>query len=468
MEGLEASVITRAEVLLYNEVGRLDATYFLKSDVAKLHSLGALQHDKLGDVCYVTDGIHTSIDFAEGSGIKVISAKHPKNGFLDLSSVEEISEQSHRANPRTALRENDVIVSTVGTIGNAAVVRSEALPANSDRHVAILRTLQDAQRPVCQEYVSVFLNSSYGRMQSRRETTGNVQPNLFLVKIRDIKLARFSDELEDRISQLSLSSLGQHRASHDAISQAEKILLEALGLADWTPPQPLSYSARACDAFAAGRLDAQYFSPLFTEVEQRLLATGDAVELGAILDTISRGRQPEYSDEGLPVVNSKHVRTNKVLLDHNNRRAAEAGSNVVIEKGDILVNGTGVGTIGRAAAYLHGQKALPDNHVTVLRTNRIDPIYLAVFLNSPLGQLQLERHIKGSSGQIELYPNDIAKVMFWEAPQHVQTGVRNAILSAFNEERRTNELMEAAKRTVEVAIEEGEDAAMAFLDKVEG
>lgn len=195
MEGLEASILPHSEALLDNEVGRLDATYFLKSDVSKLHSLAALEHDRLGDVCYVTDGIHTSIDFDEGSGIKVISAKQPKNGFLDLSSVEEISEQSHRANPCTALREDDVLISTVGTIGNAAVVRSEALPANSDRHVAILRMLEDVPRPVCPEYVSVFLNLSYGQMQSKRETTGKVQPNLFLVKIRDIKLARFSDLL---------------------------------------------------------------------------------------------------------------------------------------------------------------------------------------------------------------------------------------------------------------------------------
>lgn len=104
----------------------------------------------------------------------------------------------------------------------------------------------------------------------------------------------------------------------------------------------------------------------------------------------------------------------------------------------------------------------------MLRTEKVDPIYLSVFLNSPLGQLQIERHIKGSSGQIELYPNDIAKIVFWDAPDNIQTNVRDAVLSAFDHERRSYELLEAAKRAVEIAIEDSEPAALAYLDRIEG
>lgn len=262
---------------------------------------------------------------------------------------------------------------------------------------------------------------------------------------------------------MSLRALSVSRRAADSQKEAEDTLLAALGLADWTPPEPLSYTARASDAFAAGRIDAQYFRPLFAAVEQRLASTGRDVKLGTILSTNSRGRQPDYADAGLPVVNSKHVRTNRVILG-DNRMATEENSPIIIEKGDVLVNGTGVGTIGRAAPYLHDQRALPDNHVTVLRTAHVDPVYLAVFLNSALGQWQIERHIKGSSGQIELYPGDIEKIVFWDAPTEIQTTVRDAVLSAFTEERRAQDLLEAAKLAVEIAIEDGEPAAMAFLD----
>jgi len=315
--------------------------------------------------------------------------------------------------------------------------------------------------------LAVFLRSEHGQNQIERLTRGAVQKGLILEDMDQLWVPQVSSEFEKRITYTVLTARDKQEVSGRELIKAEEILLSALGLKGWKPPEPLSYTARASDAFAAGRWDAQYFRPLFAEVEKRLSATGKAVALGAILDINSRGQQPLYADEGLPVVNSKHVRTNNVLLDNDNRRAVEAGSPLIIKKGDVLLNGTGVGTIGRAAAYLHEQQALPDNHVTVLRSALVDPIYLAVFLNSQLGQLQIERHIKGSSGQIELYPDDIAKVVFWNAPDHVQAKVRNAVLSAFNQERRAQELLEGAKRAVEIAIEGGEPAALAFLDAVE-
>lgn len=130
------------------------------------------------------------------------------------------------------------------------------------------------------------------------------------------------------------------------------------------------------------------------------------------------------------------------------------------------MNGTGVGTTGRVAPYLHQQEALPDNHVTVLRSDKVDPLYLAVFLNSVLGQLQIERQIKGSSGQIEIYPDDIAKIVFWDTPKEIQRAVRDAVQTAFGTERRAADLLDATKRAVEIAIEDGEPAALAYLNQV--
>ncbi|HWE19199.1 MAG TPA: hypothetical protein VG758_18770 [Hyphomicrobiaceae bacterium] len=139
---------------------------------------------------------------------------------------------------------------------------------------------------------------------------------------------------------------------------------------------------------------------------------------------------------------------------------------MVIRKGDVLLNGTGVGTIGRAAPYLREISALPDNHVTVLRTTSLDPVFLSVFLNSLPGQLQIEQLIKGSSGQIELYPDDVAKIIVWEAPKKKQESVRDQVLGAFAQEQKAHALLNTAKRAVEIAIKENEKAALRFLKDV--
>lgn len=185
--------------------------------------------------------------------------------------------------------------------------------------------------------------------------------------IERIKVPRFSSALAARISNLAAQAYEKSETVSQEFQHAQDVLLDALGLADWSPPKPLTYTARATDVFISGRIDAQYFRPLFAGIKTRLDATKRAVELGSILSVNARGRQPLYDSAGLPVVNSKHVRAHRVILG-GNRTAVEAGSPVVIQHGDVLLNGTGVGTIGRAAPYLHQTRALPDSHVTVLRT----------------------------------------------------------------------------------------------------
>ncbi|MGI0016896.1 MAG: hypothetical protein ACREBU_26035 [Nitrososphaera sp.] len=101
--------------------------------------------------------------------------------MFDLSDAEEIAADIHRRNPRTALQVNDVIISTVGTIGFCAVVDADMLPANSDRHVGIVR-IHDLER-YDPHYIAAFINSIYGHNQTIREATGNVQLNLFIYAI---------------------------------------------------------------------------------------------------------------------------------------------------------------------------------------------------------------------------------------------------------------------------------------------
>ncbi len=457
--GLEASIINSSDLPNDNPKLRLDSQFQAQA--------------ALTAIAKIRKGAHLRLEQISTGVLKGRKLVYSDNGAFPVVRSGDVSPtfepDSLLRSSATAdaffLKENDVLISSIGhgSIGKIQLFRYEGSFATVSE-VTVVR-LREKNSP---GFIAAFLSSKYGQAQIARYVTGATgQLHLYPSDVQRIFLPTISAFFQSRFDLLFDTEWKCYRTRREAQRKAEDTLLQALGLMDWTPPEPLAYTANASEAFAAGRIDAQYFRPLFADVEKRLVDTGRAVELGAILSTNCRGRQPDYADGGLPVINSKHVRSNRVVLS-DNRAATEADSPVFIEKGDVLVNGTGVGTIGRAAPYLHDQRALPDNHVTVLRTAHVDPVYLAVFLNSPLGQWQIERHIKGSSGQIELYPGDIAKIVFWDAPADVQATVRKAVLSAFTEERRAQDLLEAARRAVEIAIEDGEDAAMAFLDQAEG
>ena len=155
-------------------------------------------------------------------------------------------------------------------------------------------------------------------------------------------------------------------------------------------------------------------------------------------------------------MNSKHVQPNRVLLEDNRFAAANPDGNLQIRAGDTLLNGTGRGTLGRAAPYLIDEPAVPDNHVTILRSDDLDPVYLSLYLNSAAGQMQVEMRQRGSSGQLELYPFDIRKFLVWPAPESLQEELRRLHDQAAAAECESKQLLEHAKSRVEQLIEEAD------------
>lgn len=472
MEGLELSVLRKSEVLADNPVTRLDSSYFLRDDKCLVDEIRATDWDRLSEFCDVTDGIHTSIDFEEGTGIRVISAKHPKEGFFDLSASEEISAVAHQLNPRTALRISDVIISTVGTIGNVAVVTPDLVPANSDRHVGIIRPRANANKPISSEYLSCFLLSRFGRMQSRRETTGNVQPNLFLDKIRRFMVARLGTETESAITAAYRAAKTKKDEAETKMAEAESLLLAALGLAGWSLPEPLSYTARAADALTAARLDAQYFMPSKLQMIEAL-KTMPNQPLGARFKSVREMFDPAKADPDLLVRNFDLPNALEPILDDDNELTS-CGDIGSLKKG--MRNGDVA--MSRLRAYLKetavvrtgpSHPAVGSSEFIVLRAvdpkaNRIAPETLMVFLRSAPVQTILKWCQDGSQHP-RFSERDLLVIPVPDAVADASAEIETKVQSAFAARARSRTLLASAKRAVEIAIEDCEAAAVAFLSK---
>lgn len=463
LEGLEATEIPWS---VLNEELRYEAEFFQKKYLLEDSELSVLSKTTIGTFATVTDGPHGYHIVDEHSPIAMLTAKCARDWFSDRTPAETIAASVDLANKRSSLAENDIILSTRGTVGMCALVTKEALPANIDQDVARISWADKVSiRP---EFVIAYLNSKFGQDRIKRYASGMVQQGLSLQKVRDIPIPLLSGAVQSALAFLVQAALSYRRDAVTSIGAAETILLRSLGLESWQTPEPLSYVGNSLDAFSTGRLDAEYFQPKYAKLIELIESTGQASPLAKLLQTNQRGKQPEYTENGLPVVNSKHVVNGEVRIDADNRYATSSDSSLLIEPGDVLLNGTGVGTIGRAAPYLHPFKAIPDNHVTILRPHKgsIDPVYLAVFLNSLAGQLQVEQRFRGSSGQIELYPNDIAQFSIWVAPEHIQAQVRQSVEASFQAKQRATQLLDAAKHAVEIAIEDSEAAALAYLEGI--
>lgn len=441
---------------------RFDSEYFQSRYTVPLAELAEVTTENITELTSVSDGNHFSIsdDFAE-EGVPYYRGQDVTGNFFVEQAAPNFITETAYLQPhmyRSHLQKNDVLLSIVGTIGELSLV-SESKQATCSCKLAILRPGK-----INSAYLAVFLRSRYGQAQIQRLTRGAVQMGLLLEDMNQVNVARFSPDFENAVAETVEIAKQQLENSTKLQQQAEALLLAALGLEHWQPPEALTYERSAKDVFGAERLDAEHFKKKYVDLAERLKATGQAARLGELLVRNERGKQPIYSEFGSPVVNSKHVMGGQVNITDDNR-SGEDSTGVSIQYGDVVMNGTGVGTIGRAAPYLHTLDALPDNHVTVLRPKQdvIDPVYLSVFLNSRLGQMQVDQRLRGSSGQIELYPVDIAEFLVWDAPKDTQRKIRDAVVSSFDAKQRSAQLLDLAKRAVEIAIEESEAAALAYL-----
>ncbi|MFZ4702152.1 MAG: hypothetical protein ACOYMG_19065, partial [Candidatus Methylumidiphilus sp.] len=269
--------------------------------------------------------------------------------------------------------------------------------------------------------------------------------------------------IPDKYHQSVIGSMidGYYTSDRESISlydSARHLLESELGLDKLTFQKPPGYTAQLSEIELSRRFDSECFYPAFNHFQKNLPSGVDLTRFFTHLSFCQRGKQPIYKAQGLPVINSKHVQANRVLIEGNRNAIKNPVSELNIRYGDILLNGTGRGTLGRAAPYLEESIAVPDNHVTILRTPNLDPVYVSLYLNSLAGQMQVEMHQRGTSGQLELYPFDIRKFLIWEAPESLQKELRSLYDRAAAAERKSKELLEAAKTRVEQLIEEAAQA----------
>lgn len=461
LEGLEANETLFSE--LENEI-TIGSEYYSPAFVKPFATLTAskLQIKSLRDCCsLITDGDHGSADYVD-DGVTFILSEAVKNGWIDIKACRQISERHSRTLKRSQLKKHDVLITKTGIyFGKSAVVTDEFVGANTIAHVGIFRPKDD----VDPYYLSTFFNSRYGYSQLRRRGIKATRPEIKLVEFQDISVGLPSAYFQKKIASILIRSHAVLAKSNLAYVHANTLLLETLGIANFSPSvSGVNIQSMTGSFFASGRLDAEYYQPKYEELKTKIAEKHSLAYLRDLLTLNQRGTQPEYCDGGVPVVNSKHVREDEVILNENRfGRPSGKKNELLIKKGDVLLNGTGVGTIGRAAAYMFETEALPDNHVTVLRSNKIDPVFLSVYLNSIAGKYQVEKYYKGSSGQIELYPAEIEQFYVPLVEKSVQLKVANSVRECFVLKAESERLLQIAKRAVEIAIERDEDAAEAYI-----
>ena len=202
------------------------------------------------------------------------------------------------------------------------------------------------------------------------------------------------------------------------------------------------------------RCDAEYFRKDYKENIAYLKSTGNTTTLGRLFGHINRGSQPEYSPKGiykaLRSVNVGFMSFNETRQEYVTKAFYDFNNRGKVQKDDILITSTGVGTLGRTSIWFYDEKAYCDGHITILRNgSSIDPYFVTAYLNSKYGLLQFDQNFRGSSEQIEIYPYDISKFVVPECLFPHQEEIGNYLREAFTLQQQSQNLYQQATELLE-------------------
>jgi len=134
----------------------------------------------------------------------------------------------------------------------------------------------------------------------------------------------------------------------------------------------------------------------------------------------NRGIAPKYDDMAKGrVINQKCIRDGRISMGPARRQSKEVKPDRLVQMGDVLINSTGAGTLGRVAQVRSPiEDCIVDTHVTIARPINEDS---STYFGQALLYLEpiFSDMGKGATNQLELSRTDIGAVKIWQPTKHL-------------------------------------------------
>ena len=321
---------------------------------------------------------------------------------------------------------------------------------------------------VTPEYLTAFLNTKYGIIDIKRRARHSVnQSNVNLEEVKRIEIPLLCNQLQDGITFSFNKAFDLIQASERVYHQARTLLLPELGLSDWQPKQQLTFVKNFSDTERAERIDADYFQPKYDEIVNAIKNYPSGWDT---LENLVSFRNPNFRPAAeteyryIELANiGRTGEINGCMQEQGEDLPSRARCKVAA--GDVIVSSIEGSLESIALITEEYDNALCSTGFHVIRSDVLNSETLLVLLKSSIGQLQLK---KGCSGTIltAINKDEFSKIAVPKIRAEKQTEIQQKVIESFNLRKRAKGLLEHAKRSVEIAIEQDEQAAIGWLESV--
>lgn len=391
------------------------------------------------------------------SGIPFVRISNLHEGLIDDNDLAFIPEKIHAAEFKTALRRGDIILSKTAFAAASLVNLDEC---NISQDLVGVKLRASTKKQFKPEFVVSFLNAKPGLALMEQFFRGNIQEHLGLEDAKRILIPEFSNTFQDAIEMLYRRADKSIQKGKSLVSSAAEDLFVGLELDGWLAGDPNNYSQPFSVATVCGRFDAEYFRPRYQSLMALLRRQGkmlrDFARLRETVFTPQSGQPFHYIEIGDLSVDGSAT-SHEVLGEQAPSRATW-----VVQPGDVITST--VRPIRCLTGLIASEQAghICSSGFAVLTPKGIPSELLFAYLRLPVICELMDLHTTAS-----MYPaistRDLMRLPFLLPDEATIKKVKQQVTSARVARREAHELLERARRAVEVAIEKNEAAGMAEL-----
>ena len=467
MDGLECSEIMLSQTKLY-EPFRIDSHFYEKKYRRLKAVLSAYSCLPIKDLVAKTIQTgHTpsmAVDSYYGGEIALIKTDNVHDNSISTSFSDYLTSEGNAVIARTSLASGDIITTIIGAtenvIARSAMITEEYLPANINQNIVQIRIDPSKVSP---EYVNTYLNTKYGKDYLVYYSRQTEQFNLNCKEVEIVMIPLLSDRFQHEIACCVRKAQRLQADSRSKYSASENGLRALLSIEETDPKHPVFAIKQLSESFVkTGRFDAEYYQPKYEHIMDCLHTeeTVRSICKGIYDDAFIPKEQNEYKYIELANVgNSGDISD----LDSVLGKDLPSRARRKVTKGQIIISSVEGSLQSCALITDEFDGALCSTGFYVLDSDRINSETLLVLFKSEPIQALLKQRCSGTI-LTAISKDELLNMPLPYIDADAQKEIAAIIQESFALRRKSKELLECAKQAVEMAIEQGEDAAISWLN----
>lgn len=383
------------------------------------------------------------------------------NDDLKFANIDNKTFKKYKVN------RNDVLFNRVNSID--FVWRTWIFKSNNEDSVfaSYLIRLVPNSNIVKPDYLNIFLNSKYWRLEILRKARRAVnQANVNAEELKRINLPIPSKDFQSKIENLSEESYKQKELSKSLYLEAEKLLLSELWFETYIPTEENISIKDSEEVDIFWRFDAEFFQPKYDEIIDKIKSYKWWYDILENLITISNEKIKKEQDKTFKYIELADINASLWIVNAENEILSQdlpSRAQMKIKTWDVLVSSV-AGSADKVAIIINEDKNLvASTWFFVLRPKFFNPEANLILMKSWIYKDML---IRSARWMILEATNkeDFSKFILPKLDIKIQENIAELVKKSHIALDLSKELLEKAKKSVEIFIEEDEEKAEKFIE----